>query len=215
MALRPIANRVSITICARWPEAVAGLATILIVPGLRDHVAQHWQTLLESRLRAQGKAVFSVAPMGRDELDCSQRVEAIESAASAVPGPLVLVAHSGGCIMVAHWAKRTRRAVRGALLATPPEFDRPMPEGYPGLHALRAGGWLPVPQEPLPFFSLVAASRNDPLARYEQVAGLANSWGSELVDLGEVGHLNPASGYGEWPQAEVLIGRLQARGKAA
>jgi len=26
--------------------------TVLIVPGLRDHVAQHWQTLLADRLAA-------------------------------------------------------------------------------------------------------------------------------------------------------------------
>ena len=38
-----------------------------------------------------------------------------------------------------------------------------MPDGYPTLEALRAGGWLPVPREPLPFPSIVAASRNDPL----------------------------------------------------
>lgn len=211
MALRPIANQFSRTICAGWPESVATYPTILIVPGLRDHVAQHWQTLLASRLSARGVPVQVVAPMGGNELDCGRRLDAIESAASAVQGPLVLVAHSGGCIMVAHWAKRTGRAVQGALLATPPDFEQPMPGGYPGMDALRAGGWLPVPREPLPFASIVAASRNDPLARYENVATLAKSWGSELVDLGEVGHLNPASGFGEWPQAEVLITQLQAR----
>ena len=27
----------------------------------------------------------------------------------------------------------------------------------------------------------------------------------DVVDLGEVGHLNPASGFGHWPQAEALI----------
>ncbi len=189
-------------------------ATILVVPGLRDQVAQHWQTLLVPRLRAQGQAVCAVAPMGRTALDCARHIDAIEAAASAVQGPLVLVAHSGGCIMVAHWAKRTRRAVRGALLATPPDFEQPMPEGYPELDALRAGGWLPVPREPLPFASIVAASRNDPLARYGQAAALAKDWGSTLVDLGEVGHLNPASGFGEWPQAETFIAQLLARGTA-
>jgi hypothetical protein len=62
----------------------------------------------------------------------------------------------------------------------------------------------------LPFRSIVAASRNDPLARYERVAAFARSWGSELVDRGEVGHLNPASGFGEWPQAMSLISELDA-----
>ena len=43
---------------------------------------------------------------------------------------------------------------------------------------------------------------------------LARGWGSALVDLGEVGHLNPASGYGDWPQAEHLRS-TRARGRCA
>lgn len=98
--------------------------------------------------------------------------------------------------------------MQAALLATPPDFDQPMPDGYPTLAALRAGGWLPVPRTPLPFPSTVAASRNDPLADYDRVVALAHDWGSRLVDLGAVGHLNPASGYGEWPQALSIIDTL-------
>ena len=116
--------------------------------------------------------------------------------------------------MLAHWARSTRRPVLGALLATPPDFERPMPEGYPTIADLAAGGWLPVPRERLPFPSIVAASRNDPLGSFDRVAGLARDWGSRLVDLGPVGHLNPASGFGEWPMAESLISELET-GSAA
>ena len=186
----------------------AAVPTVLIVPGLRDHVAQHWQTLLEARLRAAGRPVASVPPMGREDLDCAAKVTAIERTAQAVEGPIVIVAHSGGCIMLAHWAQQTQRAVCGALLATPPDFERPMPQGYPSPDALRASGWLPVPRARLPLRSIVAASRNDPLAGYDRVVELAAACGSELVDLGEVGHLNPASGYGEWPRADEFIDKL-------
>jgi len=189
---------------------MTGTTTTLIVPGLRDAVAQHWQTRLEERLRAAGRPVASVPPMGREDLDCAARVAAIEETARTVDGDIVVVAHSGGCVTVAHWARKTRRPVRAALLATPPDFEKPMPEGYPTLDALREAGWLPVPRERLPFRSVVAASRNDPLARFSRVVGLASDWGSELVDLGFVGHLNPASGYGEWLQADDLIARLEA-----
>ena len=185
--------------------------TILIVPGLRDHVAQHWQTLLAPEL----PRVVAVPPMGRDNLDCETRLVAIEHAAQSVQGPLVIVAHSGGVVMVAHWAQHTRRPVLGALLAAPPDFEVPMPEGYPTLAELQAGGWLPVPRTPLPFPSIVAASRNDPLADFDRVEALAHAWGSTLVDLGEVGHLNPASGYGPWPRAHAFIAQLQARQVAA
>lgn len=178
--------------------------TVLIVPGLRDHVAQHWQTLLAAEL----PRVASVPPMGRDDLHVGKRVAAIEHAAQRIEGPLVVVAHSGGTIMLAHWARMTRRPVLGALLAAPPDFETPMPEGYPALQALHDGGWLPVPRARLPFPSIVAASRDDPLAAYERVAALAQDWGSQLVDLGEVGHLNPASGYGPWPLAHTFIAQL-------
>jgi len=54
----------------------------------------------------------------------------------------------------------------------------------------------------------VATSDNDPLASREQVLALAKDWGSETVDLGAVGHLNPASGYGEWSMASGLIKKM-------
>jgi predicted alpha/beta hydrolase family esterase len=193
--------------------------TVLIVPGLRDAVAQHWQALLEARLREAGQPVASVPPLGREDLNCATKVTAIEHTAQSVEGPIVIVAHSGGCVMVAHWArwaqtagsaKQTTRRVHGALLATPPDFEQPMPKGYPTIDVLSANGWLPVPRARFPFPSIVAASRNDPLGTYDRVAALALDWGSRLVDLGEVGHLNPASGFGEWPRAIPLIDDLCA-----
>lgn len=183
--------------------------TVLIVPGLRDDVPNHWQTLLAQRL----PDARSVPAMGRQDLDCQARVRAIEQAVSAIEGPVQLVAHSGGCIMLAHWAQVSTQLsrVHSALLATPPDFETPMPSGYPGLDELAQAGWLPVPRQPLPFRSLVAASRNDPLGRIERIAELAARWGSEWFDLGEVGHLNPASGHGDWPLALTLLEQLRTR----
>ena len=182
--------------------------TVLIVPGLRDHVPQHWQTLLAQDL----PAAQSVPPMGRTDLDCSARVRALEAAVAAIDGPVLLVAHSGGCILVAHWAAQTRRGaqVHAALLATPPDFERPMPEGYPSMADLEASGWFPVPQGPLPFPSLVLTSDDAPLGERARVEALARSWRSRLLHLGSVGHLNPASGFGPWPRAKALVAALAA-----
>ena len=184
--------------------------TILIVPGLRDHVDAHWQTLLARELEARRHPVRTVPPMGREDLDCARRVEAIDRALDAIAEPPIVVAHSGGVIMFLHWARTHDRPIRGALLATPPDFEQPMPEGYPSINALRAGGWLPVPRRPLPFASIVVGSRNDPLGQIGRVAELAHSWGSRFDDLGEVGHLNPASGFGPWAQAPAYVAELVA-----
>lgn len=176
-------------------------ATVLIVPGLRDHVAEHWQTLLEARL----SKVRSVPPLETARLDCAKRVEAIQHTLEQIDGPVILVAHSAGVLMVAHWAARHNRPIKGALLATPPDLDAQWPQGYPSAETLRTQGWDPLPEGRLPFRSLVAASTDDHLASLDAVTRMAEGWGSELLNLGQVGHLNPAAGYGRWPQAEALI----------
>ena len=183
------------------------LATIVIVPGLRDHVPEHWQTLLEAKL-AKTRAVVCVPPLRENGLSCAARVEAIQQTVQPIDGPIIFVAHSGGVVMLLHWAQKYRHAVQGALLAAPPDFETPLPAGYPTLETLQSNGWLPLPTARLPFASLVAASTNDPLASLARVEAMAEQWGSTLVNVGAVGHLNPASGYGEWLRAEPLLQQI-------
>lgn len=183
--------------------------TILFVPGLRGHVADHWQTLLADRMPGSR----TVPPRETNGLDRALRVEALDAALDAIEGPVVLVAHSAGVMITAHWAAARHRAdaawtIRGALLAAPADLETPLPAGYPTKAEIEAGGWLPVPRDPLPFPALLGASRNDPLCAFERAAGLARDWACDLVDLGEVGHLNPAAGFGAWADAERLIGAL-------
>lgn len=181
--------------------------TILIVPGLRDHVAEHWQTLLETSL----PNAVSVPPLERDKLSCTARVAALDAVIEQINGPLIIVAHSAGVMITIQWARHHNRAIHGALLVTPPDFETPLPAGHSSMEVLDENGWLPVPRVALPFPSIVAASRNDPLASFDRVAAMASQWGSRVVDLGAVGHLNPASGYGEWPRAYELIAELVNR----
>lgn len=178
--------------------------TVLIVPGLRDHVTDHWQTLLAAKL----SKVHSVPPLAEDRLSCSARVNAIEQCVRVIEGPIIIVAHSAGAMMVAHWALHSTHSIQGALLATPADMETPMPDGYPTVAQLDAHGWLPIPRNPLPFPSILAASGNDPLLRPDRAQAFALAWGSRFIDLGEVGHLNPASGYGQWYRAESLIQEL-------
>lgn len=184
----------------------ASTPTVVIVPGLRDHVPGHWQALLAAQLPNS----VTVPRMPENKLSCPAWVDQIERTLAAVEGPVILVAHSGGVMMLAHWAREHRRPIQGALLATPADLETPLPEGYPTMDALRLNGWLPVPRARLPFPSILAASTNDPLASYGRVAELAADWGSTLVDIGAVGHLNPAAGFGQWPQVHEFIRRLAA-----
>lgn len=181
-------------------------ATVLFVPGLRDHVEDHWQT---HAARAFPGSV-TVAPLTTDRLSQTARVAALDAALRAIDGDVVIAAHSAGCLMVAAWAQNPTRSIKGALLATPADVENPLPPGYPSFDELKASGWVPIPRAPLPFPALVAASRNDPLAGFAKVAELTESWGATLHDAGAVGHLNPPAGFGPWPKGLELIAQLTA-----
>jgi len=180
--------------------------TILFVPGLRDHVADHWQT----HLAAQIPGSVTVEPLTEERLSRAARVKALDDALRGIRGEVVIAAHSAGALMVAGWAQAPTRRIRGALLATPADVEHPLPPGYPAYDDLAANGWVPIPRARLPFPTILAASRNDPLAAFDRMEALAAAWGSELLDAGAVGHLNPASGFGPWPEAEGLLARLAA-----
>ena len=181
-------------------------ATVVLVPGLRGHVEDHWQT----RLAASLPGARMVTPLGRSNAGLRARVTMLDHVVQQVAGPVILVAHSAGVLVTAHWAAQySPTRVLGALLATPPTLATELPAEYPSIAELRAHGWLPIPRQPLPFPSIVAASSNDPLANPVRLGSLAASWGSRVHDLGAVGHLNPASWFGDWPEAVELIDQLR------
>jgi predicted alpha/beta hydrolase family esterase len=182
-------------------------ATVVLVPGLRGHVEDHWQT----RLAATLPNARTVRPLGRDEPDLTARVSLLDQIVEDVDGPVVIVAHSAGVLVTVHWAASYQgTSVVGALLATPPAFAEELPPEYPSVSRLRANGWLPIPRRPLPFPSILATSTDDALGNPVRLRAMANAWGSREHSLGAVGHLNPSSGFGEWSGATALIEELTA-----
>jgi len=178
--------------------------TILFVPGLRDHVENHWQTILARQI----PGAVTVAPLDHDKLSCAARVAALDEAYRRIDGPVVLVAHSAGVMIAVHWVDRCARPVHGALFAAPADLESPLPKGYPDPDAFASNGWLPIPRKKLGFTTIVAASTDDPLARFLRVVEYAGDWGARLFNIGPVGHLNPASGFGEWKQGPALLKEL-------
>lgn len=181
-----------------------GDVTVLFVPGLRDHVEDHWQTHAARALPGS----VTIAPLTADRLSRAARVAALDAALNDIEGDVVIAAHSAGCLMVAHWAEHPTRRIRGALLATPADVENPLPPGYPTPAELADGGWCPIARPTLPFPAIVVASRNDPLGSFERIAALAQDWGATLQDGGEIGHLNPPAGFGPWPEGLGLIAKL-------
>ncbi len=182
----------------------ASEAEILIVPGYTNSGPEHWQSRWQSKLgsaRRVDQAEWS-KPVREDWV---QRV--VEEVAAATK-PVVLVAHSLGVAAVIHAAPHLRNKVAGAFLVAPPDVAN---KAIRPKHLMTFG---PYPREPLTFPSLVVASRNDPFGTYEHADDIAAAWGALLLDAGEAGHINTASGHGPWPEGTIVFAQFLKRLKA-
>ncbi len=170
-------------------------ANVLVLPGWQSSGPAHWQSRWEALhgYRRVEQHDWMLPLRG----DWTARLEEV---IVDTPGPVVLVAHSLGCLLVAAWAAHSRHTgrVRGALLVAPGDAERP--ELAVPLHS-----WSPIVRQRLPFPSVLVGSRNDPYCRFDRAQGLAADWGARFVDLGEAGHINAESGLGDWPQGHEWL----------
>ncbi|WP_045234240.1 RBBP9/YdeN family alpha/beta hydrolase [Deinococcus pimensis] len=171
--------------------------TVLVLPGWNSSGPDHWQTWLQARhpdFARVEQADWATPALA----DWTATLEAYV----ARHAPVVLVAHSLACPTVAHWARAGEDRVLGALLVAPADVERP------DLPA-ELTGFRDAPERPLPFPTTLVASRTDPYCTFERAAHLARAWNARLVDAGDVGHLNTASGHGPWPQGETLLEEIR------
>ena len=59
---------------------------------------------------------------------------------------------------------------------------------------------------PLPFPSMLLASRDDHRVSFERAKVFAQAWGSSFVDAGALGHMGRELGL--WPQGLVWLGQF-------
>lgn len=168
---------------------------VLILPGLWNSGPRHWQSLWHERNPHWRRAEH------RDWTNphCDEWVAELNAAIADCQGAPILVAHSLGCMLVAHWAlSGSPLKVAGAFLVAPSDVEAP---SYP----VEQNCWAPIPLQPLPFPSLVVRSANDPFASRDRTGAFAGAWGSRLVEIGDAGHLNTESGHGDWPEGLALL----------
>jgi uncharacterized protein len=176
----------------RTPTMKSSETSILVVAGHMGAGADHWQTRLISKLS-------SAQLVEQDDWlhgSLPKAVDVLVKAVNASEKPVVFVAHSVGCILVAHAMQvlKEQTKIRGAYLVVPP--NEAAVQRLKGIDPLFAD----VPRDPLPFPSLLVATSNDPHSTMEDSASLALAWGSLLVEAGEAGHIDHTSGHGPWPE---------------
>jgi len=177
-------------------------ARVLTLPGLWSSGPDHWQSQWERR-------DDSFMRVEQDDWELpmlSDWVARLSAVVHRMNGPVVLAAHSAGCVLAAHWAHHAptaeRAKVMGALLVAPADAEAAsFPNG--------PIGFAPISMRRVPFPTIVVASRNDPYVTFDRAATLATAWGARLQDAGMSGHINTASGHGPWPDGWTLLEQLR------
>ena len=178
---------------------------MLVLPGLHGSGPQHWQSIPRS---GGGAAAGAWSRRAWSEPRLGDWAATLDRAVRAAPSPVVLVAHSLACALVAHWARAgATERVAAALLVAPPDVD--------AMRHVELRSFVPMPLERLPFQSWVVASEDNPFVPLERARSFARAWGARFLEAGRCGHLNAESGHGAWPEGEALLGELERRGRSA
>jgi hypothetical protein len=174
----------------------AGAARLLIVPGLNDSPSGHWQ----SALQASHRDAVRVVQRDWKSTDLERWAGRIGSTlAHAGHGPWIAVAHSFGVLALAqHLAQQPDSPVAAALLVAPADPDR-------------FGLGAALPTRRLPVAATMVLSRTDPWLSLANGQRWATRWGCHVVDLGDAGHINLASGFRSLPFAARWVTQMQQR----
>lgn len=166
----------------------------IIVPGWRDSGPGHWQSLWADRLD-------NAERLQQDDWVTPSRQAWVASLARTIAlqaSPVIIVAHSLGCITTAHLPAEAAARIQGALLVAPADPER---------RAILSD-FAPLPYQKLPYRSVLVASSNDPYCPVRLAGAYARAWVSEFVRVPDGGHINVESDHGEWPLGVVLLQSL-------
>lgn len=172
----------------------------ILIPGLRNSDAGHWQTDWE---RNYPKEFGRVNQSDWERPNKDAWVNRIElELEDCNYENLVLIGHSVGCATIVHWQNEFAHHIKGALLVAPSDVDHPNFPSY-------ITGFAPMPVRKLPVPSIVVASSDDHVVTIERAKHFATCWGSEFVIIQNAGHIETKSGFGKWEYGLELVQKLR------
>jgi len=169
------------------------MTSFLILHGWQNHRPEgHWQRELAERLTALGHRVDYPQLPDPDAPDLGAWLAVLRG--TPADADRVVVCHSLACLLWLHALADTAHAPPAArvLLVAPPSPE--LVAGHPEIAAFVP----PSAVRPGPGTRLVAGD-DDPWCPDGALRRFAEPLGVDIDVIPGGGHLNPASGYGEWP----------------
>ena len=169
----------------------------IIVPGVGGSDSDHWQSWLQRELMSCSRVQQKDwnLPILKDWM------KSFVTLVAKIEAPIQIVAHSFGCLTsVAALAQHPELTskIKKLILVAPANparfgangFARNSPNDYATyFHQLK----IAVPTE-------MIISENDPWLNFNDALALAKAWRIKPRNLGQVGHINVASGFGSFPE---------------
>ncbi|MDR5839077.1 alpha/beta hydrolase [Caballeronia sp. LZ034LL] len=181
----------------READVSRAAVTLVTVPGLYGSEDAHWQSWLEGEVASARR----VEQRNWDLPHLDTWSDAVRDELADIDGPVVIAAHSFGCLATAHalaHLKPTGAHVQGVLFVAPAS---PAKFRFAGNFSARR----------LDTLSLVVGSETDPWMPLDEARTLAQHWNSAFINLGDAGHVNTAAGFGPWPLAKHFVETLARR----
>ena len=169
----------------------------VIVPGVGGSEHDHWQSWLQRQL----KSCSRVQQQDWNKPVLHEWIEQFVKTVQAIQEPIQIVAHSFGCLTtVAALAQypELNQNIKNLVPVAPANparfgdagFARDSQNNYQQyFHQLK----LQVPTQ-------MIISENDPWLNFQDALQLAKAWKIRPKNLGQVGHINVASGFGPFPE---------------
>ena len=168
----------------------------VIVPGVGGSEKNHWQSWLECSLEYSSRVI-------QDDWNhpvLNQWVDRLYNHIEKLKQPVQIVAHSFGCLttiaalnqypILRHW-------IDSIILVAPANPSRFSSEGF----GTTTDNYAELfKQFTINIPTLMIVSENDPWLTYQDAIRYATHWNIPFVNQGKAGHINVASGYGQWPQ---------------
>ena len=169
----------------------------VIVPGVGGSEHAHWQSWLQRQLMSCSR----VQQQDWNTPVLQNWISEFVNTVRPIQGHIQIVAHSFGCLTtVAALAQHPElnQKIKNLILVAPANparfgeagFARDSQQDYQRyFHQLK----IAVP-------TTFLMSENDPWLKFEDAKCLAKAWKLDPINLGQVGHINVASGFGPFPE---------------
>jgi predicted alpha/beta hydrolase family esterase len=150
---------------------------VLVMPGINNSGPSHWQSLWQ----AVNPDFVRIQVPDWDHPVCVDWIAAIDRAVAQAGQPVVIVAHSLGCLPVIAWAQADAWPLLKALLLV--SVPDPLGPSFPR----EASGFAPPAHRLLPCPSILVASEDDPYGGPAHARQCAERLGSRFVNVGAAG----------------------------